>query len=408
MTEAKVLDLKTLQNGVTGGAAALRCRTRLEPAGGDGDKVFPPTYEGGKYAVEKRIVNGQRVDCVVLDSVASQANRIELALLRACKGDKFKDFGFPLVSVDFSGDLPDIGSISHLEAPHRIADAILRDSTHEGKRFRESEVGKSFTDASTANATALFRYCPTALVFGMWDSTGPKGGAGAKFARCLVSEVVGIDVEFGRKTSSRIDPLQIPVAAGPLYEAKAGGWTLDESAAKVDPKTKKAIKLGKDGKPSEANHGNVTPTVEESGGVTMREAVQFTTLSLPGLRRLHFPGTSKNESARDDAARTALAALALCGTALAQEEGLQLRSRCLLVATEAITWELLGAPGSVPARFKLTANDAIALLRDAVAAAKAEDLAWEKEPVTLKPLPEFVKLVQKSRALAAQGATEVD
>jgi CRISPR-associated protein Csb1 len=138
------------------------------------------------------------------------------------------------------------------------------------------------------NATVLFELCPTTLVFGMWDSTGLKGGLGAKFVRAMVSEIVGLNAEFGVKTSSRIDPAQIVLGAGPLYQAKNDGgirWMLDENEAARDRKG--PIKLGKDGKPSEGNHGNVTPGITE-GGVTMQKAVQTTVLSLPALRRLRF------------------------------------------------------------------------------------------------------------------------
>ena len=38
---SKNLDLATLQNAVSGSAAAFRCRRKLQPAGGAGDKVFP-------------------------------------------------------------------------------------------------------------------------------------------------------------------------------------------------------------------------------------------------------------------------------------------------------------------------------------------------------------------------------
>ena len=72
-------DLSSLRQAITGSAAALRCRTRLQPAGGEGDKVFPPTYAGAVYAIEKRRVPGkdEPVWCVCLDSVQSQANRME-------------------------------------------------------------------------------------------------------------------------------------------------------------------------------------------------------------------------------------------------------------------------------------------------------------------------------------------
>ena len=61
------LDLNTLKATVTSHAAAFRCVTDLQPAGGAGDKIFPATYEGGKYATEKRRISGEMelVDCVL-------------------------------------------------------------------------------------------------------------------------------------------------------------------------------------------------------------------------------------------------------------------------------------------------------------------------------------------------------
>lgn len=186
------LSLEQLEKLVAGGGVAIRVRQRLQPAGGPGDKVFPPTYSTGdqklKYAVEVRKIDGKDVHCVLLDSVASQANRMEEALLAAWQSG---DLMFPVWSVQFDDpELVDIGSITTLQAPHRIADAILRDATAEkdGKTvlFRDTPEGRAFTNANTRNATAVFELCPTALVFGVWDSTGPKGGLGAKFQRALV------------------------------------------------------------------------------------------------------------------------------------------------------------------------------------------------------------------------------
>ncbi|HED19870.1 MAG TPA: hypothetical protein ENI74_10280 [Gammaproteobacteria bacterium] len=79
------LTLQTVKEALSGRAAAFRCVTDYQPAGGPGDKVFPPTYEGGKYATEERIDpnTGETRKCVLLDSVQSQANRIELALVEA-------------------------------------------------------------------------------------------------------------------------------------------------------------------------------------------------------------------------------------------------------------------------------------------------------------------------------------
>lgn len=416
------MTFEQLRDAVAGTAAALRARTRLEPAGGPGSKVFPPTYEGGHYAYEDRRLPGriEPVRCVLLDSVQSQANRIEEALQRAIDEGRLR---LPLIEVDFDpwfpgedqpGDLrllDPVGRITSLMAPHRIADAILRDSLLDGTPFRDSEAGRALDLASARNATPLYRYCPTALVLGMWDSTGPKGGLGAKFERAFVSEIVGIDAVAGARTSSRIDPLGIQLAAGPLYLAESGSWTLDEKRA-VTGKKKEPEKF-KTGRPSEVNHGNVTPTIDEtSGGVTISHAEQTAVLSLPALRRLRFPPegetwtASKEQHERDTAARTVLAALALCGAALAAEAGWDLRSRCLLWPAEPLGWELLGRPGEDPARVTVDAETAIGLLEQAVEQAKTVGVTWHDEPVILRPREDLVRLVVRSQQLAAQQGGE--
>ena len=58
-SKANPLNLDQLKSAVAGNAAAFRCRRRLQPGGGAGDKVFPPTYAGAVYAVEQRRVPGR-------------------------------------------------------------------------------------------------------------------------------------------------------------------------------------------------------------------------------------------------------------------------------------------------------------------------------------------------------------
>jgi CRISPR-associated protein Csb1 len=436
MTANQQLTLASLRSAIETNAGAFRSRTTLQPAGGEGDKVFPPTYAGSVYAVEKRRLPGRHepVDCVLLDSVQSQANRMEEALQQAIDAGRLK---IPLIVVDFTGGglLTEIGRVTSLQAPHRIADAVLRDSLLDGKPFRKSDIGKRIDAVSLANATPLYELCPTALVFGMWDSTGPKGGAGAKFQRAMVSEIVGIDAVFGVKTSSRIDPLQIEKNAGPLYRKSDGTFTLNPAEA-IDEldKSKKptgrrvlyqqvkgkdiyyhpeadAGKLPDSGRPSTANHGNVTPSLSAydkenmrylAGGITVAAAEQMVTLSLPALRRLQFLlDGGKIDSKVNDAGRTVLAALGLCAAALAAEKGFDLRSRCLLWPSEAMSWELLAKPGEAPTKVSLDAETAIALLDEAVKAAEKVGLRWRTEPLVLKPAPQLLELVRKSQALAA-------
>lgn len=393
---AASLTFEQLTKAVAGHATAIRCRTRLQPAAGHGTKVFPPTHKGGVYAMEKRRLpiegshgETREADCVLLDSVQSQANRIEDALQDAL--DR-KLISIPVIVVEFGDEIADVQRVTSLQAPHRAADAILRDSLLDGTPFRQSDVGKAITDSSLNNATALFRHCPHALILGVWDSTGPKGGAGAKFARALVSEIVGVDAVIGKKTSSRIDPLQSRKSAKVVKE-KDGSWKLAE-----DEKAKGALS------PSEINHGNIPPSVSD-GSATIAYADHTAVLSLPQLRRLRFPIDGTLDPKVDDAARTVLAALALVGLTLALERGADLRSRCLLFPEAALQFELLATPGK-PDAFTLTSEQAIKLLDSAVKAIGKLGIQWQEAPTTLKPSQELISLVKRSQELAATSVEE--
>ena len=404
------LDLQNLQEAMAGYAAAFRCVTRYQPAGGPGDKVFPPTYEGGQYATEPRInpATGEIRECVLLDSVASQANRMELALL-AARHSGLVDL--PLLEVRFDrDDLPRKFTVTSLEAPHRIADALFRDSRLDGKMFRASDTGKLLDNARTDNAAGIFGICPTALLFGFWDSTGPRGGLGVKFQRAITSEIIGYDAVQGKKTASRIDPAGIRANAGPLYQRadesdQNPDWTLDPSEAAKDRNTARRYNKGGEGNPgnpSKANHSNVMPTISD-GGFTISEAVQTTTLSLAAIRRLRFPlnGAADSDAGVDIAARTALVALGLAAGTLARADT-DLRSRCHLLPQNPVVWELLDQPGQPPAEFPLDAASALQLLNAAIADAQGKGLPWESL-VSLTPSDDLLELVKRSQDLDAQS-----
>jgi CRISPR-associated protein Csb1 len=397
-----------LKEIVSGPAAAIRIRTQLQPAGGPGDKVFPPTYAGGVYACEERRIGERVVKAVLLDSVQSQANRFELALLGAYRGGKIR---LPLLEVDFSESLPDVGQVTSLEAPHRSADAIIRDSLLMDKPFPDTELARRIMDATVRNATALFEYCPTALIFGTWDSTGARGGLGNKFARCIASEIVAFEAEVGVRTSSRIDPLGIEKVD--IYESAEGGWTAQKAEAKADQKGNPLPfkRKAKDkGKPSELNHGNVTPDLVRAertneplpGGVTMSYALQTTVLSLPAVRRLRFPDIKASSShERDSAAHLALTALALAAMAFQRNQGYDLRSRCALIPEEEPSFQVVTTARDTEL-FSLSADGAAKILVQAVDDAKRAGLPWHEEPVRLKPKPALVELIKKSREIVTE------
>jgi CRISPR-associated protein Csb1 len=424
MTE---LSIENVREALKGNAAAFRMVTELLPVGGDGDKLFPPTYEGSVYAEETRIINGQEEKCVLLDSVQSQANRLEHALLEAHRAGELK---FPLIEVDFGGTAAAaVGKVTALEAPHRIFDALFLACEVETKQddnmrrvpFRPRRAGQAASDfgarleqSSAGNATPLFELCPTALVFGAWDSHGARGGLGEKFQRALVSEIVGIGFEAGKRPASRLDPVIRTTKDLPVEELPDGSWRL---AAEGATNTKKL---------SEVGLGNVTPSLVNPktkalnhGGITLRSARQITVLSLPALRRLRFPVSEERKSKdektgndqvkrekqreRDLAAQTVLCAIGLAAIAWQWRVGFSLRSRCdLFPQRNDLLIEQVGGPTKGP--FSLTEKAAAKLLDDAAAALAGVGLEWDVTPIGLKPSNELVEVVQRSRELAAEGA----
>lgn len=395
MTAELLLD--KLAQGASGDANALRVTTRLGPVGGDGDKVAPPTYDQGTYAREERIVGSSRQPTVLLDSVQSQANRLEEALQAAIDAG---EIDLPLLAVDIPGH----GRVSTLQAPHRIFDAIFRDSLLDGEPLRTSSLGRRVIASTYRDATALFELCPTALLFGAWDSTSLNRTSGTRFARAVTSEIVGFEAVAGVRTSSRIDPLGILANAGTIYlSADGSSWTLEPAEARKekDKPEAKPQKVGKEGKPSEINHGNITPTVSEmAGGVTLTEARQITVLSFPQLRRLHFPAPGAAPTAdRDAAGRTVLAALAVYAIARQLTAGYFLRSRCHLIPLEPPQVELLGVTAADREPLHLTTETARAALTLAYERCAALGLRWRSGVTLLQPGGNLLQLVQRSDQL---------
>jgi CRISPR-associated protein Csb1 len=473
-------------------AAAIRSVQRLQPIGGPGDKVFPPTYAGGVYAVENRRIDGQVVRCVLLDSVQSQANRGEEALQDAFLPNwrelKTKTQALacdlPIVAVYVEKH----GWVTSLTAPHRIHDAILRDSEIQANgtktRFRDSAIGQDIVNARIYAASAFYKYCPTALLFGTWDSTAGEGLDSAKIPRAIVSEIIGVNTAAGVRTGSRIDPLGIQRMSLNFYRKGKSGWTFDETIADKkykkgkgwtedinqadkdnngEPKEEKTVVWGN--KPSDINHGNVTPDMPrfeavrrqnlhmlpdilesspvtlrydvsasdghlqnkldydgntirirdgavKPGGVTMDHALHTWTLSLTQLRRLRFPGFKAPNGEpsiemQNEAARTVLAALALYTLALQQERGYWLRSRCELIREGQVKLEIVGG---VPGDIDISNPEVVRkkLLEPAVEHAEQLGVCWKKTVTVLTPSEELKRLVELSDARGAEEEGESD
>ncbi len=383
-------------------SAAIRARIRLMPIGGEGAKVAPPTYagarqdEGGQYAFETRRINDAETWSVLLDSIASQANRLEEVLLNAYRNS----LAIPVMEMA----IPGRESITSLSVPHRIHDAIFRDSLFEGKPFRESSIGQRIVASRAWNATAMYEVCPTALLLGSWDSQSGGGVTSAKFARALVSEIIALDAVRGVRTASRMDPLGIRAMAASVYQSANAQqmWTLNPNEAEKD-KNKKPKLFGKKGKPSEINHGNVAPSITGEtgpGGVTFSEAIQTTVLSFTQLRKLHFPAAAdgKPSPERDIAGRAVLAALGLYAITLQWEEGYQLRSGCQLLPIESPRFELIGNTAGDIQPFDLDAATARIAFDSTREHAENIGLKWHSGRIELTPQPKLLKLIELSDA----------
>lgn len=413
--------------------SALRRRQRLQPVGGKGDKIFPPTYPGEgrnappRHVFERRRIGGDDVWCVLVDSVQSQANRLEESLLGIIREGSLC---IPHVVVDFSGEgLSGISKITSLEAPHRVYDAIFRDSSSDGKPFMKSTVGERLTKASNSDASALLEVSPTALLFGSWHSTGEGGGIGAKFARCLVSEIVAVQasvdirkaegrdlpfvvaygdtlltvepVSAGRRTGSRIDPLGV-LSGVKIYKKNENGkddWTAFEAEAEKkgnEPVLYVKKDKSKAGKPAVINHGNIKPSVQALG-ITCDYLEHMFVLSFAALRRLHFGSPEK-----DSAGRALLAALGLLAATEQDAVGYALRSRCDLVCDGRAPLELVHPDGTTD-EIELDPSLAHDLYAEAFKKAKDSGLELREDPIALKPQPKLVEIVRQSQNRALEG-----
>jgi len=316
---------------------ALRSTVELEPIDGKGGRLFPPTYpypEGtqeardrkARHVVEDMPGGGKRV---LVDSVASQANRQEAALVAARRA---KLIDFADVYIDLSKTVAEMPELSATELPHRLSDAILRDSDIGGIAFGKSDLGKAILGARLSNLTALIEASPTTLLYGCWFSQH-KAANPLKVQRSVVSEIWAEGATLGKAVGSRIDPLGIEIV--PLYAAPDGDWTASEHEAEMVKGQPKAFKK----KPSELNHGNIAPSIRDQG--ITAEAVRLRwAMPLAALRRLRFGSLD-----RDAAGQAYIAALGVMARVLDHAAGYSLRSRCDLIGTGPVQIEAVGFDG---------------------------------------------------------------
>ena len=240
------------------GPVALHLKQPLLPIEGKGGVIFPPTYaDQTDYGVE-RLSDGRTI--VTIDSMGSQANRIEPIFRRANEDEPANELAelVPQIEIRY-GEGENKKTVSILEVGHRLGDALVRSSS---LKEQANQAFSTFLD--TGDASKIAKLAPTSIVFGAWDSRDTQ----AKLPRILQSVIRAWDVDVLKRSAQYTPPVD--------YE-KMGLY---------DPEEKKQIK----DQIAARGFGHV-PSVDTEGGVVARGPIErHITINLIALRRLRGDG----------------------------------------------------------------------------------------------------------------------
>jgi len=236
-------------------SVALHYRQKLKPVDEGDLSLFPPTYpanretrkhrHGTPYTVnvpeegiKTATLDPVRFKTVVLDSIQSQANRMEATFTR-----------------EFAHTVPRIGvragakTAMVTELSHRIADAAIRATD------LEEEIRAAFEHHDAGDSVRIARLCPTALVYGAWDSRDTR----VKIPRLIRCEIVAHDVEVSTRS------------------AQFSGTFSREQLGMTETQWKKGAEVG----------FAPTPSVDQHGGVSVKGSiVQSAQIHLGAVRHL--------------------------------------------------------------------------------------------------------------------------
>lgn len=361
-----------------GGASVLTSVTELAPAAGPHAGIAPARYTRGRngtYAYETRFIDGRPQSAVVVDGKASQLNRVEDAIALAVRDGDPALSRMPRMRVDY-GEF----SAYDYELPHRFVDGHFRFGTVDGKPTTDSPVYQAARNATPADSRALLELSPVSLVLGSWDSS--RKSHQARYRSCAVGEIIGVladQSESGREPSPRGAARKDDIApsvrlSGPDMLALLNTQK-DEMSAKTVTKIEQAAKNAKSGTTSASalGLGAIPPSLDALGLVACSRIIRSHVLSFAALRQLRF-GT---DNGADVACRALLAALALHGIALADEE-LCLRANCDLVEKNAPQVHLDGRRGSWRELVPLTREITEPLLSQSIdEAVAAAGITWK-------------------------------
>jgi len=309
--------------------------------------VMPPTYKkeaknnNCPYHFEDRYFNGEVVSIVVLDGVASTANREEIAAYKAWQ--ETDDQGRRLLRIPMVETVAPALSktLSVLDLSHRIFDftlasSVLKEVLSNGRSIiKDGDKNKPFPETTFGQAIyssvpqvamlAFLQLNPVGAALGGWCST-VGNVRGLRLPRSSHGEIIARKYTETLKSASKIDPLGIqkqPIICKEIDsksteddngdaeeggEKKKGG---KKKEPKIDPLSYEPYAGGpvKKGygkrEPSDVVLGNIPPTLNKAG-VSTGWIIDRFTLSLQGLLNLDIGDPKKNRKVRPYLAALAL------------------------------------------------------------------------------------------------------
>jgi CRISPR-associated protein Csb1 len=283
------------------GPVALHLRQELLPV--DSSRIiFPPTYADVGYNLDG-LADGTSV--VTVDSVASQANRLE-PLFRSSSSNPH-DWLVPQITIVIRKEdcgacdacrenaaapetsrrrrrpcqSPREVSRSLLDLAHRGADAVVQATPGLAEL-----IASAFGRLAEGEAGPLAVIAPTSLVFGVWDS---RGSSGVKVPRLIRSVVRAWDVEVLHSAAqyNSIWKLLDEEQRDALSQAVKGRQSLSEVGFKDSPAVFRKLSPAASKGIPEYQQGTPNPERRVLGGVRVRgQIVREVTINLVALRGL--------------------------------------------------------------------------------------------------------------------------
>ena len=284
---------------------ALAFRQKLEPIEGPDVPIFPPTYPANKDT-KKHLhdtpytVNKTKDDVWVcdLDSVQSQANRMEAAFTGELAGD------VPQHAVQ-AGKAGNHRRVALTDLGHRAADASIRATDLAG------DIREWMLAFHSGDPAPLARFAPTTLVYGGWDSRETQ-------------------VKIPRVVRSQIRAHDVSVFTG---SAQYSGAFKQEELDLTDAEWKAGAEVG----------FAPTPSVDAHGGILVRgEIVHSASITLNGIRKHRIRKHRTDDGS--DVLPNYLLGLALGGLLVGSRD-YELRSGCFLVPAAPAEWRAVTRSG---------------------------------------------------------------